>query len=89
MIGVLLCQAQKHLTFLDIPIEGSLESFSKRLEKELGYRPMLMNEGDSYADCESKKFMGKFMDFHRTLREKGVVRPFTGFEDVSHDLVIH
>ena len=64
MIGVLLCQAQKHLTFLDIPIEGSLESFSKRLEKELGYRPMLMNKGDSYADCESKKFMGKFMDFH-------------------------
>ncbi|XP_052184586.1 mitochondrial fission protein ELM1 [Diospyros lotus] len=25
----------------------------------------------------------KFMEFHRTLRERGVVRPFTGLEDMS------
>lgn len=25
----------------------------------------------------------KFTDFHKSLRERGVVRPFTGSEDVS------
>lgn len=31
----------------------------------------------------SERCTWKFIDFHKTLREKGVVRPFTGFEDMS------
>ncbi|KAG9153586.1 hypothetical protein Leryth_008511 [Lithospermum erythrorhizon] len=31
----------------------------------------------------SERCTWKFMDFHKNLREKGVVRPFTGLEDMS------
>lgn len=29
------------------------------------------------------------MDFHKKLRERGLVRPFTGLEDVSDGYNIH
>lgn len=31
----------------------------------------------------SERCTWKYADFHKTVRERGLVRPFTGLEDVS------
>jgi len=54
------CQAQEHLRFMDIPIEGSLEVFYNKLIKDKGLVASKMTEGEQYRDMETKKLTGTY-----------------------------
>ena len=59
----IICQAQKHLRFMDIPLEGSLSSFVNKLIKEKNFHEVKMTKGEEYDGMETRKLIGKFEDF--------------------------
>lgn len=56
----IVCQAQEHLTFMDIPFNGSLEDFCSKLIKEKGFSASSMTDGEQYLNMETKKLIGNF-----------------------------
>ncbi|MBP5747564.1 MAG: hypothetical protein J6W63_04265 [Treponema sp.] len=58
-LASLVCHAQEHLRFMEIPLEESLDSFCSQL-KEKGLVADIMTDGEQYRDMETKKFSGEF-----------------------------
>lgn len=50
-MAVIVCQAQEHLRFMDIPIEGTVEQFANRLAAEKGFT---ISEKKDYEDQNFK-----------------------------------
>lgn len=59
-IMTIVGQAQEHLRFMDIPIDGSLNEFYGKLIKEKGLLMSEMTEGEEYMNMETKKLTGDY-----------------------------
>lgn len=57
---VSICQAQEHLRFMDVPLDGAIDDFCSRLIKEKGLVKEIMTEGEQYMNMETKKLSGEF-----------------------------
>lgn len=55
-----ICQAQEHLRFMDVPIDGAIDDFCSRLIKENGLVAGIMTEGEQYMNMKTKKLSGGF-----------------------------
>ena len=56
----IICQAQEHLRFMDIPLDGNLDSFCSKLIKDKGLVAGTMTDGEQYMSMETKKLSGDF-----------------------------
>lgn len=54
------CQAQEHLRFMGIPIDGKLEEFVEKLVKEKRFYKGEMTPLDAFSDTEAMKVFGSF-----------------------------
>lgn len=59
-LAAVVCQAQEHLRFMDIPLDGNLDSFCGKLIKEKGLVAGTLTDGEQYLNMETKKLMGDF-----------------------------
>ena len=59
-LAAFICQAQEHLRFMDIPLDGNLDSFCSKLIKEKGFVAKTMTDGEQYFSMETKKLTGDF-----------------------------
>ena len=57
---VIVSQAQEHLRFMDIPLDGTLENFCNKLISEKGLSASKMTEDEEYFDMEARKLVGTF-----------------------------
>lgn len=55
-----VCQAQEHLHFMDIPLDGNLDSFCSKLIKDKGLVAGTMTDGEKYWNTGTKKLTGDF-----------------------------
>jgi len=55
-----ICQAQEHLRFMGIPLDGTLDAFCNKLISEKGLVSVSMTEGEQYSDMETRKLTGPF-----------------------------
>ncbi len=78
-------QAQEHLRFMDIPIEGTIEQFTNRLVTEKG---LVISDRNDYEDSnfkmDTKMLVGRFEMFDECLF---VVRKIEGVEETSSVIV--
>lgn len=58
--AAVVCQAQEHLRFMDILLDGDLDSFCSKLIKDKGLVAGTMTDGEQYMNMETKKLMGDF-----------------------------
>ena len=58
--AAIICQAQEHLRFMDIPLDGNLDSFCSKLIKDKGLVAGTMTDGEQYMSMETKKLSGDF-----------------------------
>ena len=56
----LVCYSQEHLRFMEIPLDGNLDSFCRKLIKEKELVEGTMTDGEQYMNMETKKFTGDF-----------------------------
>lgn len=84
-LATVICQAQKHLQFMDIPIEGSVEQFANKLANEKGF---VIEPQNDYADdnfnMETKMLSGNFEMFNDCMV---VVRRIEGASETSSVIV--
>ena len=59
-LAAIVCQAQEHLRFMDIPLDGDLDSFCSKLITDKGLVAGTMTDGEQYPDMETKKLVGEF-----------------------------
>lgn len=59
-LAAFACQAQEHLRFMDIPLDGNLDSFCSKLIKDKGLVAGTMSDGEQYMGLETKKLIGDF-----------------------------
>ena len=59
-LTAIICQAQEHLRFMEIPLDGSLDNFCSQLIKEKGLVAGIMTDGEQYRNMETKKLSGEF-----------------------------
>lgn len=59
-LAAFICQAQEHLRFMDIPLDGNLDSFCSKLIKEKGFVAKTMTDDELYFSMETKKLTGDF-----------------------------
>ena len=59
-LAAVVSQAQEHLRFMDIPLDGNLDSFCNRLIREKGLVAETMTDGEQYKSMETKKLSGDF-----------------------------
>lgn len=59
-IIALVCNAQEHLRFMDIPLYGSLDMFCSQLTKGKSLVAGVMTDGEQYMNMETKKLSGEF-----------------------------
>ena len=57
---VIVSQAQEHLRFMDIPLDGTFENFCNKLISEKGLSASKMTEDEEYFDMEARKLVGTF-----------------------------
>lgn len=64
ILSAIVSVAQEHMSFLDIPIEGSIDDFSNRLVKEKGFTIAEVNDyRNQNFTMETKKLIGSFEGF--------------------------
>ena len=78
-------QAQEHLRFMDIPIEGSFDVFCGKLIKEKGLLASKMTEGEEYMTMKTKKLKG---DYYGTKNCTFYVRKHDRLNSVSSVIVV-
>lgn len=59
-LAAFVCQAQEHLRFMDIPIDGNLDNFCGKLIQDKGLVAGTMTDGEQYMSMETKKLSGVF-----------------------------
>lgn len=62
-VSVMLGYAQEHLRFMDIPIQGTLDSFVDILVEEKKMTIAEIKVGEGYTSYESRKLIGEFEGF--------------------------
>ena len=83
-LAAIVCQAQDHLKFMDIPLNGSLEEFCNKLINEKGFLASYMTDGEQYLNMETKKLIGNFYGVnHCTL----YIRKHDRLENISSVVV--
>lgn len=55
-----ICQAQDHLSFMDIPLNCPLTEYYNKLVSTKGLTSVQMTDGEQYYDYETKKLIGDF-----------------------------
>lgn len=58
--AALICQAQEHLRFMDVAIDGKIENFCSHLIKTKGFAPCNMTDDEQYMNMETRKLSGEF-----------------------------
>ena len=59
-LAAIVCQAQEHLRFMDIPLDGNLDSFCSKLIKSKGLVAGTMTDDEQYESMETNKLSGDF-----------------------------
>ncbi len=59
-LTTIICQAQEHLRFMDIPIEGTIEYFCSQLIKEKGLAVSNIPGDEQFLNIGTKKLTGDF-----------------------------
>ena len=59
-LATIACQAQEHLRFMEIPLDGNLDSFCNKLIKDKGLVAGIMTDDEQYMGMETKKLAGDF-----------------------------
>ncbi|MBQ9187228.1 MAG: hypothetical protein IJ144_05330 [Prevotella sp.] len=84
-LTAIICHAQEHLRFLDIPIAGTVEQFANKLANEKGFA---IEDRNDYEDenfkMEAKILTGNFEMFNECLV---VVRKIEGASETSSVIV--
>lgn len=55
-----ICQAQDHLSFMDIPLNCPLTEYCNKLVSSKGLSIVQMTDGEGYYNTETKKLVGDF-----------------------------
>ena len=55
-----ICQAQDHLSFMDIPLNCPLTEYCNKLVSSKGLTSVQITEGEMYINTETKKLVGDF-----------------------------
>lgn len=58
--AALICQAQEHLRFMDVAIDGKIENFCSHLIKTKGFATGNMTDDEQYMNMETRKLSGEF-----------------------------
>lgn len=67
ILATVVCQAQEHLRFMDIPLDGSLEAFCEKLIKEKGFVASEMTWGEGHMSMIEKKLTGDYYGFKNCI----------------------
>lgn len=59
-LATFVCQAQDHLRFMDIPLDGDLDSFCSKLITDKGLVAGTMTDGEQYIGMKTRKMAGDF-----------------------------
>ena len=59
-LAAIVCKAQEHLRFMDIPLDGNLDSFCSKLIEDKGLVAETMSDGEQFMNMETKKMTGDF-----------------------------
>lgn len=55
-----ICDAQEHLNFMDIPLDCSIDTYCSKLIANKGLVAVKMSEGEQYSNMQTKKLIGDF-----------------------------
>ncbi|MBR2777343.1 MAG: hypothetical protein IKD75_09620 [Prevotella sp.] len=81
---VVICQAQGHLSFMDIKFDCSLDAFCNKLITNKGLTAGTMTDGEQYRSMETKKLTG---DFYGVKNCTFYVRKHERLDNVSSVIV--
>lgn len=56
----IVCHAQDHLQFMDIPLNCTLDDFCSKLIKDKGLSSTTITDGEQFFNMETRKLYGKF-----------------------------